>query len=167
MNTWNEVWNVTDDLIKSTSTSVAALSSTLATSTAISSNSSLIKIKIPLGSALKSIFSKEEVTSSQESLFNQLDQAVKLNITSSSISIFIVTAIIVLGIVSVVVSKLNSRKCNATKPIASAPHQEIPIENVYQDFERLNQCSLDSMTSTADLQDRIGSSNTIEDVAMV
>jgi hypothetical protein len=58
MNTWNEIWKVTDDLIRSTSTTAAPITAT-ETSTTTSTTSSSMKIRIPLGSALISPTAEE------------------------------------------------------------------------------------------------------------
>jgi len=178
MNTWNEVWKVTDDLIRSTTSTTASStlsvpSSTSPSNTVTSSTSSLIKINIPFGSALKSIFTQEEVSTAKETLFNKLDAAVELNITSSTISIVIIVAIVVLGIVSLVISKLKLRKqgsqevrsVHVAKPDYACPNHSVHIasapvsENEYAQFSQ--QQIIDSVTSSINTQDEDERTSTI------
>jgi len=176
MNTWNEVWKVTDNLIRSTSTVTAPTStSRFLLSTTTSTTSSLIKIKVPLGTALKSFFSEEE-TYAKDDVFKKLDESINLTLTSTTISIVIVSVIAILGIVSMVATKIKSRKSKAMRQdilairrniLASAPIRELS-EHVYQECNRINQCvisknSLDSLTSTINVIDPAGSSVTVED----
>ncbi len=164
MNTWNEIWKVTDDLIRSTSTAAAPISAT-ETSTTTSTTSSSMKIRIPLGSALKSFFTSDEITEAKETLFNQLDDAIKVTATSSTVSLAIVAVIAAIFVASLVVHKLKKRKEQRElltgRCAASAP----TVEHLYSDCNqiRCNELNLDSVTSSSYEQNQNRSQRTMLD----
>jgi len=101
---------------------------------------SSMKISIPLGSALKSFFSSDEITEAKQTLFSQLDDAIKVTVTSSTVSLAIVAIIAVIFLVSLVVHKLKKRKeqrgLQTRRCVASAPM----VDHLYSD------CNLASRT---------------------